>query len=67
MHMPAIWQRLILVGFAVLLMGAGGNRPTIVDAAKNADGDALRALLQKKVDVNAAEADGSTALHWASH
>jgi ankyrin repeat protein len=29
--------------------------------------DSLRSLLQKKVDVNAAEADGSTALHWASY
>ena len=27
----------------------------------------LRALLQKKADVNAAEADGTTALHWASY
>ena len=28
---------------------------------------ALRALLQKGANVNAAEADGTTALHWASY
>jgi ankyrin repeat protein len=65
--MTTAWQRLIPVGLAVFLMGAGGDRPALVDAARNADRDALRALLQKKVDVNAAEADGSTALHWASY
>jgi ankyrin len=52
---------------AVFLIGAGrGDRP-LVDAARNADRDAVRALLQKKVDVNAAEPDGTTALHWASY
>ena len=50
-----------------LLMGAAAIRLPLIDAAKNGDQDALRALLQKKADVNAAEADGSTALHWASY
>jgi ankyrin repeat protein len=40
---------------------------TLVDAAKSGNKDAIRALLQKKVDVNAADADGSTALQWASY
>ena len=31
------------------------------------DRDALRALSRKGADVNAAEADGTTALHWASY
>jgi ankyrin len=48
-------------------MGAGGGRPPLVDAAKNGDNDGLRLLLQKGGDVNAAEADGSTALLWASY
>ena len=65
--MTTAWERLIPVGLAIFFMGAGGDRPALVDAAKNADRDAVRALLQKKVDVNAAEADGSTALHWASY
>ena len=55
---------------AALLIAAGGvaaEPAQLVNAAKNADTEALRALLQKKVDVNAADLDGSTALHWASY
>jgi uncharacterized protein len=57
----------ILLGAAVLFMGAGGRNLPLVDAARNTDRVALRALLEKGADVNAAEADGTTALHWASH
>jgi ankyrin repeat protein len=60
-------QRLIPLGLAVFLIAAGGDRSALVDAAKDGNKDAVRALLQKKADVNAAEADGSTALHWASY
>lgn len=58
--------RWIPLAFAVLLIGAGTGQP-LVEAAKNADKEAVRALIQKKMDVNAAEADGSTALHWAAY
>ncbi|MGH9720885.1 MAG: ankyrin repeat domain-containing protein, partial [Bryobacteraceae bacterium] len=59
-------QQLIPLALAAFLMGASGGRPALVDAARNGDNGALRALLQKKADVHAAEADGATALHWAS-
>ncbi len=36
-------------------------------AAELNDSDAIRLLLEKRVDVNAAQADGMTALHWAVH
>jgi len=42
-------------------------QPAVVEAAKNGDRETIRALLQRKADVNAAEPDGSTALHWASY
>ena len=58
---------MVVIALAVVLMGAGGGRPPLVDAARNGDRDALRALLQKGANVNAAEADGTTALHWASY
>jgi len=49
-----------------LLAAAGAAAQTLVaDAVMNRDAAALRALLQRKADVNAAQVDGSTALHWA--
>jgi ankyrin repeat protein len=57
----------VVVGAALLFMGAGGRDLPLVDAARNADADAVRALLQKGASVNTADADGTTALHWASH
>ncbi|HEY6343480.1 MAG TPA: ankyrin repeat domain-containing protein [Bryobacteraceae bacterium] len=39
----------------------------LVQAAKNQDRDAVRALLQQNVDVNTAYGDGTTALHWAAY
>jgi len=50
-----------------LSAAAAAERAPLLDAAKNGDAEAVRALLQKKVDVNAAEGDGTTALHWASY
>lgn len=67
MRITAGWRRLIPVGMAILFLGANGVRPALVEAARNGDKDALRILLQKRVDVNAAEADGATALHWVSY
>ena len=59
---------LALAAFSAgILIAADNNRPAVVDAAKNGDKVALRALLQKKADINAPDADGSTALHWASY
>ena len=49
------------------LMAAADARPPIVDAAKRGDRAALQTLIEMHADVNASEADGSTALHWASY
>ena len=38
----------------------------VADAAKRGDLDAVRELLASGADVNAAQADGMTALHWAA-
>jgi ankyrin repeat protein len=46
------------------LHGAGGSG-RVVDAAKAGDFAAVKALIAQKADVNAPEADGMTALHWA--
>jgi uncharacterized protein len=61
--------RIILSTCAVALVlclsiFAASNTP-VADAAMNGDAVAVRALLQQKADVNAAQADGATALQWA--
>ena len=59
------------ISVALLLLpvaaAAAGNVVPLTDAVKQHDLDTVRALLQQHVDVNASEADGSTALHWAAH
>ena len=47
-------------------MGAADSSP-LITAARNADPDAVQRLVHEKTDVNAAEPDGTTALHWASY
>ncbi len=40
---------------------------SLADAAEHQEAAAIRAQLAKKADVNAAQADGMTALHWATY
>jgi len=47
--------------------GFGAGAPDAANAAQNRNMEALRALLKQRADVNAAQADGTTALHWAAH
>jgi uncharacterized protein len=59
-----------LVCVALLVAATGGSlavETTLPEAVKNRDVARVRALLQQRVDVNAPEADGTTALHWAAH
>ena len=39
----------------------------LADAMEKMDRAAVRALLQRRADVNAPQVDGMTALHWAAH
>ena len=61
--------RIVLLVFVIAVSGAAAaaGRPPLVEAAKNGDRAALSVLVRNKADVNTAEADGTTALHWASH
>ena len=57
-----------LFAFAYALSAAEGPRISLLaDAAQKPDAAAVRALLGKHADVNAAQADGTTALHWAAY
>src|SRR6266700_3447424 len=49
---------------AGLLSAAGDTR--LSDAAMQGNGDVVRSLLKQKVDVDAGQGDGTTALHWAA-
>jgi uncharacterized protein len=49
---------------ATLRLGAATSLP-LVDAVKDGNHASVRNLLRSKTDVNAREADGTTALHWA--
>ena len=59
----------LLVAALAVLGAAGAEAATprvpLVEAAKTGDLEAVRALLEQHVDVNAPEVDGTTALHWA--
>lgn len=39
----------------------------LIDSARNGDNESVARLLEQSVNVNASEADGTTALHWAAH
>ena len=61
--------RTTLLSFAALFFAGavylGAGRADVADAVMKRDTAALRLLLQQKADVNARQADGATALHWA--
>ena len=60
----------IACGLAALASTVGvaaGVDPRLIQAVKNRDADAVRALLKQRVDVNATQGDGATPLHWAAH
>jgi hypothetical protein len=58
--------RLVVVLTALVAWPLAAAAATLVDAAKAADAQAVRALLLKKADVNQVAPDGMTALHWAA-
>jgi ankyrin repeat protein len=57
-------KRVLLAGLLICLPVRGDS--SLTDAIKNSDRAAIKALLAKHVDVNTAEADGTTPLHWAA-
>jgi ankyrin repeat protein len=50
-----------------LLAQASFAASGVADAVQNRDAVAVRALLKEHAAVNAAQPDGTTALHWAAH
>ena len=63
--------RRLIVCFATIALACvasftiGAGKSPVADAVEKGDAATLRALLVAKTDVNAAQVDGTTALHWA--
>src|SRR5215468_11178186 len=63
-----LWLAVSAFVLTLALSGSGyAAGADAADAAQKKDMDALRALLRQRADVNAAQPDGTTALHWAIH
>jgi ankyrin repeat protein len=56
---------IIAIALSAFLKAAPSTSP-VADAAQTGDRDAVRSLLRQAADVNASQADGMTALHWAA-
>ena len=64
------WQRttgLALLALAIAGAALAAERATVADAAERRDLAGVRTLLKSGVDVNAAQVDGTTALHWSAY
>jgi ankyrin repeat protein len=60
-------RRLLIAGLlAIALPLQAASSTDVADAAKARDAAAVKALLKQGADVNAAQGDGMTALHWAA-
>ena len=64
-------RRLLSVGLAfgasvALTAGGMASESPLADAVMRGDSASIRALIKQGADVNAAQGDGMTALHWAS-
>jgi ankyrin repeat protein len=66
MFSKTLSHRCTAVILSLVAAMAARAEPAIVDAAMNGDLKALRALVRQAADVNAAQPDGMTALHWAA-
>lgn len=65
------WSRRAACGLAIGLLAVGStvtaSDTSLADAAERGDREAVRAILERTHDANAAQADGMTALHWATY
>jgi len=63
----AVRLAVLLVVCGTACTAAAADSPVMADAAERRDTAALRQLLRRHADVNVAQPDGATALHWAAH
>jgi ankyrin repeat protein len=65
------WVRRLKKGLAIVLLAVSAEsraaESPLADAAARDDRAAVRAMLERHVDVNQAQRDGMTAAHWAAY
>ncbi|MBM3778246.1 MAG: hypothetical protein FJW23_08405 [Acidimicrobiia bacterium] len=57
---------LLTGGAAWFVIAVSGAESSLIEAVRRSDVAAVRTLIERGADVNAPEADGTTALHWAA-
>ena len=65
-RMKASFHMGSIVALSLLLVAATPADSPVADAAQRGDLEAVRTLLRDGADANGAQADGTTALHWAA-
>jgi ankyrin repeat protein len=61
-----VWLIAVMLLLTSISYGAG-NDVRLIQAVRSKDAATIRTLLKSRVDVNATQGDGATALHWAVH
>jgi uncharacterized protein len=64
---PSILASVCCAAFALSPFAFGAASSPVADAAMKGDIAAVRALIQRKADVNAPQSDGATAIQWAAY
>src|SRR5215471_17700967 len=65
MWMKQLSVACLLASCLIAGVAAASNEARLVDAVRSGNNEAVRTLLKQPGAVNAPEADGTTALHWA--
>jgi len=64
---PKAWWMTFLLFLSLGTLAATSSDLHLVEAVERGDREGVRSLLKQNADVNTAQADGTTALHWAAH
>jgi ankyrin repeat protein len=60
-------RAVLFVLLTQVALSAAGTDARLIKAVRTKDAAAVRTLIKQRVDVNAPQGDGATALHWAAH